>query len=115
MMRTLLTLIAQATPAQYPDNTAPEPGGWSVGPDGQIKIPKVDATHSSIQVALGAVFGIIGAVAVLYIILGGISYIYSSGEPQKTKQAKETIIYAIIGLVIAITAETIIWTVLSQL
>ncbi len=41
-----------------------------------------------------------GAVAVLFIILGGIKYSTSQGNPNDTQKAKETIIYALVGLVI---------------
>jgi hypothetical protein len=51
----------------------------------------------------------IGAyVAIAMIIWGGIQYQLSQGEPDKTKNARTTIINAIIGLVIAILATAIV-------
>lgn len=49
-----------------------------------------------------------GAIAVGYIIYGGIQYVISSGEPDKTKKAQETIVNALIGLVLAMLATVIV-------
>jgi len=47
-------------------------------------------------------------VAIGFVVWGGIQYILSQAEPQRTKAARETIINALIGLVIAVAASTII-------
>lgn len=49
-----------------------------------------------------------GVISVLMIMLGGWAYVTSQGDPQKLKGAKDTILYAIIGLVIAGSAQAII-------
>ena len=54
------------------------------------------------------VIGISSIVAVIFIIYGGISFITSSGDPNKIKRAKDTITYAVIGLIIVALAEAII-------
>jgi hypothetical protein len=59
-----------------------------------------------------AVFEIIlrigGLAAVGFIIFGGFQYLISQGEPDRTKGAKSTILNAVIGLVIALTATAIV-------
>ncbi|HXE10000.1 MAG TPA: pilin, partial [Verrucomicrobiae bacterium] len=57
---------------------------------------------------LSIVFGIIGAFALLNIVLSGMKYITSAGNPQKASEARNGIIYSIVGLMIAISAEAII-------
>lgn len=47
---------------------------------------------------------IAGIVAVGFVIYGGILYVVSQGDPQKTAQAQSTILNAIIGLAIALVA-----------
>lgn len=47
-------------------------------------------------------------VAVGYVIYGGFQYMTSQGSPDATKQAQQTIINALVGLVIAILAATIV-------
>jgi hypothetical protein len=54
------------------------------------------------------VFGIFGAVAFLFIVIGGFRYVISSGDPKNTAKAKNTIIYALVGLVITISADAIV-------
>jgi type IV secretory pathway VirB2 component (pilin) len=56
-----------------------------------------------------------GMIAVIMIIIAGIRYVTSNGDPQTASKAKNTIIYAVIGLVITILAYAIVNFVLSQL
>jgi hypothetical protein len=49
-----------------------------------------------------------GTVSVIFIIVGGIMYATSAGNEQNTQKAKSTITNAVIGLVIAILAFTIV-------
>ena len=57
-----------------------------------------------------------GLVAVIFIVIGGITYISSEGDSGKTKKAKDTILYAAIGLVICSLAFAIVnWTIDSIL
>ena len=58
---------------------------------------------------------ILGSVAVLVIVLGGIRYIVSRGDPQTVNKAKNAILYAVIGLVIAMSASVIVNFVLRGL
>jgi cytochrome bd-type quinol oxidase subunit 2 len=46
------------------------------------------------------ILGLSGAIAVLFLILGGLQYITSSGNKDKAEQAKQTILYAVIGLIV---------------
>ena len=51
---------------------------------------------------------VIGAIAVLMIVIGGLRYVISGGDGSQTKAAKDTILYAVVGLVIALMAYAII-------
>lgn len=57
---------------------------------------------------LQVVFGILGGIAVIMIIFGGFMYSTSAGDAGKVKNAKNTIIYAIVGLVVAVFATAIV-------
>lgn len=57
---------------------------------------------------------IVGVASVIMIIIGGMRYITSSGDASGIQSAKNTIIYAIIGLVVAIFAQGIVQFVLSE-
>ena len=52
--------------------------------------------------------GIIAVVSVIMLIYGGIKYITSAGDSKKVTDAKNTILYAIIGLVICLLSYAII-------
>jgi hypothetical protein len=56
---------------------------------------------------------IVGAVAVIMIIYGGFRYITSGGDSNRVGSAKNTLIYAIIGLIIVALAQLIVHFVLS--
>jgi hypothetical protein len=71
-------------------------------------LPTPDADNNKVGTVLGIFFGIIGAFAVLNIVLSGFKYITSSGNEQKVSEAKSGIAYALIGLMIAISAEAIV-------
>lgn len=51
---------------------------------------------------------IIGAVSVLMLIYGGIRYTISGGETASVTAAKNTILYAIVGIVVALLAYAIV-------
>lgn len=47
---------------------------------------------------------IVGAVAVIMIIIGGLRYVVSGGDASQVQAAKNTILYALIGVIVAILA-----------
>jgi hypothetical protein len=57
---------------------------------------------------------IVGAIAIIMIIYGGFRYITSGGDSGKVGSAKNTLIYAIIGLIIVALAQLIVRFVLTQ-
>ena len=58
---------------------------------------------------------IIGAIAVIMIIIGGIKYTTSNGDQAQVTSAKNTIMYSVVGLVVAIMAYSIVNFVVKQL
>lgn len=52
-----------------------------------------------------------GFLSVVFIFVGGISFILSGGQEEKIKQAVSTIRYAIIGLIVTVLAVVIVGTV----
>jgi len=55
-----------------------------------------------------------GIIAVIMIIIGGFKYVTSSGDANSAGSAKNTIIYALVGLVIAAFAQIIVQFVLER-
>ena len=72
---------------------------------GAVGEPTVPSTFGLIANLL---LFVIGAIAVIMIIIGGIRYVSANGDQGQVTEAKNTILYAIIGLVVAISAYAIV-------
>lgn len=57
---------------------------------------------------------VIGVIAIIMIIYGGFRYITSGGASERVGNAKNTLIYAIVGLIIVALAQIIVHFVLNQ-
>ena len=62
----------------------------------------------SVMNIINWILGVIAIICVIVIIIGGIQYMTSTGDPGKVKKAEDTILYAIIGLVVVILAAAIV-------
>lgn len=58
---------------------------------------------------------IVGVAAVIVIIIAGIQYMLSTGDATKVNNAKNAILYAVVGLVVAVFARTIVVFFVSRL
>lgn len=58
---------------------------------------------------------IIGVAAIIVIIISGIQYMVSTGDPTKVNNAKNAILYALVGLMIAVVARTVVVFVINKL
>lgn len=76
------------------------------------------STPANIDTTIGHVINLIsiavGIVAVIMIIVGGFRYITSGGNQEGIKSAKNTLLYALIGLVIVALAQVIVKFVLNK-
>lgn len=74
---------------------------------------------SAFEKAIGQItstlFYIIGAISVIFLLIGAIRYITSTGDAARIKQAKDTIFYALAGVIIAIIAQALIAFVISRI
>ena len=56
----------------------------------------------------------VGFLSVVFLIFGAFKYISSGGDPGKVSSAKSTILYALIGLAIAVVAQVIVQLVIGK-
>lgn len=64
--------------------------------------------HSlDVPTILNWVYAVAGLAAVGYLVISGIQYVYSAGDPGKAAKAKNSILFAVIGLVIVLLAAAI--------
>ena len=78
-------------------------------------LPVVGAGSDQLHEILRILFGILAAVAVLMIVIAGMRFVIAQGNPQDVAKARKTIIYSVVGLAVALTAEAIVSLVLSRL
>lgn len=57
---------------------------------------------------------LLGGIAVIMIVVGGIKYVTSNGDSAAMTSAKNTIMYSVFGLIIAIAAYAIVSFVIEQ-
>lgn len=101
-----------ATPAPAPAQGANGGGGSSQ--DVLCGATSQDTVGGLTQNVITTLFVILGSIAVIMIVIGGIRYTTSNGDASQTKAAKDTILYAVIGLVVAIMAYAIVSFTLTQ-
>lgn len=64
--------------------------------------------NRAISVIVNLLAAVVGVTAVIMIIISGFKFMTASGDPSSISSAKRSIIYALVGLVIAASAETIV-------
>lgn len=107
MVASTLSLPAMAqSPAAQAQTGVNEIGGSSAGNNGSL-LPMI---HTAIDVLLF----LAGLLSVVMIIWGAIRYITSRGESADVTAAKNTITYAIVGLILAIVAYAIVNFIVSS-
>ncbi len=75
-----------------------------LGPASDLGISNNSADSTALSNILNLVYMIAGVVVVIVIIVSGIFYSLSSGDPQKVTKAKNALIYALVGLVVVVSA-----------
>lgn len=70
--------------------------------------------NSTVTHVVSVLTVVVGVIAVIMIIIAGLRYTASAGNPEAAKEAKNTILYAVIGLVIVAMAQIIVHFVLNR-
>ena len=78
-------------------------------------LPQIAADSSAISAFLSILFAVLAAVAVIIIVVQGIKFSLSQGDPQKAADARKAIIYAVVGLAISLSAEAIVRLLIGRL
>jgi len=76
--------------------------GNCAGDSNTLTVGKVVAS------AISILSFVIGAAAVIMIVVGAFKYITSGGDSNRIGSAKQTIMYALVGLVVAALAQTLV-------
>lgn len=98
----LTLLIPNLVFAQAVENDNRGDGG-----SGVVKLENkinADTPQELIGIVIDAVLGIVGSLALLMFVFGGITWMTSSGSADKVKKGRDIIVWAAIGLVIVFSA-----------
>lgn len=108
-----LAVLSVAYPVAAQVDGGAEGGAASArGTDQPLDLFGASGTFSTITNIL---LFIIGAIAVIMIVIGGMRYVLSGGDSNQITAAKNTILYAIVGIIVAILAYAVVNFVLSSL
>lgn len=112
----LLLAIAPISYAQSTEQACRGLGGRWQGGECQIDGDTGDeAVIGLIRAALNMFSLLIGVAAVFMIMLGGFKYLTSGGDSSKVSSAQNTILYAIVGMVVAAMSQVIVRFVLGRI
>jgi type IV secretory pathway VirB2 component (pilin) len=77
-------------------------------------LPQTAANSGTLRKILDVVFGIVGAISVLIVVIAGFRYITAHGDPKGVAQARNAITYAVVGLLVSLLAFSIVTFVLGN-
>ena len=64
----------------------------------------VDTPQALIGKVINSILGVVGSLALLIFVYGGLIWMTSSGSPDKVKQGRDTLLWAAVGLVVIFSA-----------
>jgi len=112
----LLVVAPLSALAENPAKGAVECGVNGAAGQQDCTTPKNPSTdlNSLLKKIINVVSVLVGAVAVVMIVIGGFRYVTSAGSDSGTAAARKTIIYAIVGLIVSAMAQIIVHFVLNN-
>ena len=81
----------------------------------EMKGKSIDGDKGLIKTVVNVLLWAVGVLSVIMIIFSGLRYITSAGDASKTKSAQSTLIYSVVGLIVAIMAYAIVNMVTNRL
>lgn len=108
---TLTPALVQAAPKDEVQGGFTAAGGSASDAD-----PSASGTlRTTIQKIINILLFIIGIIAVIVIVIAGIQYATSGGNAEQSSKAKNAIIYAVVGIIVAVMAYAIVGFVVGNI
>jgi len=85
-----------------------------IKPDQTTNLPRPQASQTELDKILTIAFVIIGSMSLMLLVIAGFRYVISGGDATKIADAKKTIIYTFVGLILSASAVIIVNAVLGQ-
>ena len=89
--------------------------GINTATTSEMKGKSIDGKDGLIKTVVNVLLWAVGILSVIMIIFSGLRYITSAGDASKTKSAQSTLIYSVVGLIVAILAYAIVNMVINRL
>ena len=89
--------------------------GINTATTSEMKGKSIDGKDGLIKTVVNVLLWAVGILSVIMIIFSGFRYITSAGDASKTKSARSTLIYSVVGLIVAIMAWAIVNMVINRL
>lgn len=109
--------VAMPTPSQVSALTPQEEACMAIGNDKSCNDTTTGNSNgdltSIVKLIVNIISVLVGVAAVTMLMWGGMKYITSGGDTNKAKSAKDTIVYALIGLVIVALSQFVVKYVLA--
>lgn len=80
----------------------------------EMKDRQIDGENGLVKTVVNVLLWVVGILSIIMIIFSGLRYITSSGDAAKTKAAQNTLIYSVVGLIVAILAWAIVKVVMDR-
>lgn len=80
----------------------------------KTNLPQTPATQGTLTKGLNILFGVMGALAFLMLVIAGFRYTIAGSDSNKVAEAKRMMAYTIVGLVVIALAATIVNFVLDR-
>lgn len=107
-----LALMAGVGLAVVPAGTASAVNVFDqCGGNGGSEVCKAQGTDNATSLmrnVINTLLFILGGIAVIMIVIGGIKYTTSNGNAADVKSAKDTVLYSVVGLIVAIMSYAIV-------
>lgn len=89
--------------------------GINTATTSEMKGKSIDGDKGLIKTVVNVLLWAVGILSVIMIIFSGFRYITSAGDASKTKSAQSTLMYSVVGLIVAIMAYAIVNMVINRL
>lgn len=84
-------------------------------PNDDLQIPQGEIDGGTVRTVLELSFGILGSAAFIVMVYAGMKFVLSRGNPDGVAKARNTMVYAAVGLVISILSFAIVRFVVGSL
>jgi hypothetical protein len=99
IMQSLIRLLAESSSTVI---------GRSIAPGCDANCPTSTTFLTTFGLATNLLIFAVGAISVIMVVIGGLRYVLSAGNPSGVNDAKNHILYAVIGVAVAISGYAIV-------